>query len=173
VTYFNQRFRNLIEYSGTPRWDRITVNYLQRGPRSRMASKRRRGRISRPPWCCRSITRSCTPVSSSQIDGPQQCVRPGKPLIRRPAHTLAPQLSATSVTAGASTWRAVGWQARRCSATRVTLQPYTRVNVSGEYTLGRVILSGEWTTHSTISGRRSWIRRGADGDARRSRHPCR
>ncbi len=68
---------------------------------------------------------------------------PGKPLLRRPQHTVAPQLAAT-LGPRARVTVAARWVGKRddVGAQRVTLRPYTRVNVSGEYTLGRVVLSG-------------------------------
>jgi outer membrane cobalamin receptor len=68
---------------------------------------------------------------------------PGKPLVRRPAHTLAPLVVATL---GTCARLIVGarWVGKRddIGAQRVTLRPYTRVNLAGEYTVGGVVLSG-------------------------------
>ena len=64
-------------------------------------------------------------------------------LVRRPAHTLAPQVVATL---GSRARLIVGgrWVGKRddVGAQRVTLRPYTRVNLSGEYAIGSVVLSG-------------------------------
>jgi outer membrane cobalamin receptor len=82
------------------------------------------------------VTESGTPAD------PDGLFVPGKPLIRRPAHTLVPQLAATlgeraRVTLG------VRWVGKRddVGPPRVTLDPYTRVKLSGEYEVGRVVLS--------------------------------
>jgi len=74
---------------------------------------------------------------------------PGKPLIRRPVHTIAPQLVATMgtqtrVTLGA---RWVGKRddldfSRPVGQRRVSRDSYTRVNLAAEYTLHRVVVSG-------------------------------
>jgi outer membrane cobalamin receptor len=67
---------------------------------------------------------------------------PGKPLLRRPAHSLAPELG---MEVGGRTRVILGarWVGRRddldfnqpAGSRRVTLDPYTHVNVAAEYTL--------------------------------------
>ncbi|HKC38781.1 MAG TPA: hypothetical protein VKC15_04495, partial [Gemmatimonadales bacterium] len=80
---------------------------------------------------------------SGSPSNPNGSFVPGKPLLRRPAHTLAPQVVATL---GSRARVIVGarWVGKRddVGAQRVTLRPYTRVNFSGEYTVGGVVLSG-------------------------------
>src|SRR5436190_763622 len=88
-------------------------------------------------------------LESGSGSDPDGLFVPGKPLIRRPAHTLRPQVmvrlgSATRVTFGA---RWVGKRddldfSRPIGARRVSQDPYTRVNVSAEYTLHRTALLG-------------------------------
>src|SRR2546426_12493584 len=80
---------------------------------------------------------------SGSPSNPNGLFVPGKPLVRRPAHTLAPQVVATL---GTHARLIVGarWVGKRddVGAQRVTLRPYTRVNLSGEYTIGGLGLSG-------------------------------
>ena len=88
-------------------------------------------------------------VESGAPGDPDGLFVPGKSLIRRPAHTLAPQIVAAwsnraRVTIG-GLW--VGKRddldfRRPVGQRRVAVQPYTRVNVAAEYGLGRVVLTG-------------------------------
>ena len=80
---------------------------------------------------------------SGSPSNPNGLFVPGKPLLRRPAHTVAPQVVATL---GTRAHLIVGarWVDKRddVGAQRVTLRPYTRVNLAGEYTVGTLVLSG-------------------------------
>jgi len=142
VTYFNQRFSDLIEYRGSP--PPGEANYFNVGAAiadgieaTMSATVATRVALSL------SYTYLHTRVEKSGSTDPNGLFVPGKPLLRRPTHTLTPQLAATlgsraRVTVGAR------WVGKRddVGAQRVTLRPYTRVNVSGGYTLGRMVLSG-------------------------------
>ncbi|HEY7192247.1 MAG TPA: TonB-dependent receptor [Gemmatimonadales bacterium] len=149
VTYFDQRFRDLIEYNPAP--PPGTPNYFNVG--SALATG---VEVSLHRRLTQSVevavaytylhTRVLESGSSSDPDG---LFVPGKPLIRRPAQTLAPQVTArpnsrTRVTLGAR------WVGKRddldfnqpVGQRRVSQDPYTRVNVSAEYTLHRLVLLG-------------------------------
>src|SRR5207302_957649 len=84
-----------------------------------------------------------TRVEKSGSANPNGSFVPGKPLLRRPVHTVAPELAATVGTHGRVIIGA-RWVGKRddIGAQRVTLRPYTRVNLAGEYTLGGIVLSG-------------------------------
>ena len=143
VTYFNQRFRNLIEYSGTPVGPDSVNYYNVGGAIADGIEATARANIATSVVLSLNYTFLHTRVEQSGSTDPNSVFVPGKPLIRRPAHTLAPQLSATVGNRGRINL-GVLWVGKRddVGPPRVTLQPYTRVNLSGEYTLGRVILSG-------------------------------
>jgi outer membrane receptor protein involved in Fe transport len=149
VTYFNQRFRELIEYSATPVGP-DSVNYFNVGGAiadgvEATVSGNVAGRVVVSLNYTYLLTRVTRSGSPGDPDG--QFV-PGRSLIRRPTHALAPQLAATvgpraRFTLGA---RWVGNRddldfSRAVGQRRVTLRPYTRVNLSGEYTLRRAVLS--------------------------------
>ena len=143
VTYFNQRFRNLIEYSGTPVGPDSVNYYNVGGAIADGIEATARANIATSVVLSLNYTFLHSRVEQSGSTDPNSVFVPGKPLIRRPAHTIAPQLSATVGPRGRINLGAL-WVGKRddVGPPRVTLQPYTRVNVSGEYTLGRVILSG-------------------------------
>jgi vitamin B12 transporter len=149
VTYFNQRFRDLIEYSPTPVGP-DSVNYFNVGDAiANGVEATVSGSISARVVASLNYTYLRTRVkqSGSPID-PDGLFVPGKSLIRRPTHMLAPQLAATVGHAVRFTL-GVRWVGdrddldfRRASGQRrVTLHPYTRVNLSGEYTFRRAVLS--------------------------------
>jgi len=143
VTYFNQRFRDLIEFVFSPA-PPDSVNYFNVGGAiaNGIEASVTRNVAARVVFTVQytylhtRVTESGTPAD------PNGLFVPGKPLIRRPAHTLAPQLAATfgeraRVTVG------VRWVGKRddVGPPRVTLDPYARVNLSGEYEIGRLVLS--------------------------------
>ncbi len=144
VTYFNQRFRDLIEYSSTPVGP-DSANYFNVG--DAIASGIETSVIQNVGdrvVVSLNYTYLHTRVEKSgSPSNPNGLFVPGKPLVRRPAHTLAPQVAAT---VGRHGRLIVGarWVGKRddVGAQRVTLRPYTRVNLSGEYTVGGVVLSG-------------------------------
>ena len=149
VTYFNQRFRDLIEYNGAP--PPGAPNYLNVGGAIANGIEINvSGNVAAHVVVSVSYAYLRTRVqqSGSPAD-PDGLFVPGRPLIRRPSHTLAPQLAATvgqrvRITLGA---RWVGNRddldfSRAVGQRRVTLHPYARVNLSGEYTFRRAALSG-------------------------------
>ena len=149
VTYFNQRFRDLIEYNpapppGAPNYfnvggaiaDGIEASLDQKVTARIVVSAR--------------YTYLHTRVQQSGSPGdPDGLFVPGKPLIRRPAQTLVPQFAATlgaraRVTLGA---RWVGSRddldfSRPAGQRRVALHPYTRLNAAAEYRRARLLVTG-------------------------------
>jgi len=149
VTYFNQRFRDLIEYNpapppGAPNYfnvggaiaDGIEASLDQKVTARIVVSAR--------------YTYLHTRVQQSGSPGdPDGLFVPGKPLIRRPAQTLVPQFAATlgaraRVTLGA---RWVGSRddldfSRPAGQRRVALHPYTRLNAAAEYRRARLLITG-------------------------------
>ena len=144
VTYFNQRFRDLIEYSPTPVGP-DSVNYFNVGAAIATGIETSVNRnVGDHVTVALSYTYLHTRVEQSgSPSNPNGLFVPGRPLVRRPAHTLAPQVVATL---GSRARLIVGgrWVGKRddVGAQRVTLRPYTRVNLSGEYAIGSVVLSG-------------------------------
>ena len=144
VTYFNQRFRDLIEYSPTPVGP-DSVNYFNVGGAIASGIETSATRnVGDHVLVSLNYTYLHTRVETSgSPTNPNGLFVPGKPLVRRPAHTVAPQVV---VTLGARARVTVGgrWVGKRddVGAQRVTLPPYTRVNLSGEYTVGSFVLSG-------------------------------
>jgi len=149
VAYFNQRFRDLIEYNpappaGQPNYFNVDgavadgIEIEATGAFSRVVS-----------GSLRYTYLHMRVVESGAPGDPDGLFVPGKSLIRRPAHTLAPQIVAAwsnraRVTIG-GLW--VGKRddldfRRPVGQRRVVVQPYTRVNVAAEYGLGRVVLTG-------------------------------
>lgn len=143
VTYFNQRFRDLIEFTFSP-VPPDTVNYFNVGGAiaSGIEANLTRDITTRLTFSVQYSYLHTRVTASGTPADPDGLFVPGKPLIRRPAHALAPQLAATlgeraRVTLG------VRWVGKRddVGPPRVTLDPYTRVKLSGEYEVGRVVLS--------------------------------
>ncbi|HMG18815.1 MAG TPA: TonB-dependent receptor, partial [Gemmatimonadales bacterium] len=144
LTYFNQRFRDLIEYNPAP--PPGEPNYFNVGAAIANGIEASVGTsVATNLAVSINYTYLHTRVEKSgSPSDPNALFVPGKPLLRRPAHTLAPQLAATlgqraRVTLG------VRWVGKRddVGAQRVTLDSYARVNLSGEYTMGRVVFSGK------------------------------
>ncbi|HEY3220305.1 MAG TPA: TonB-dependent receptor [Gemmatimonadales bacterium] len=149
VTYFNQRFRDLIEYSPTPLGP-DSVNYFNVGGAIGDGIEASFDQhIGHRFAVSVQYTYLHTRVEQSGSPDPDGLFVPGKPLIRRPAHMLGLQLAATlgrraHVTVGA---RWVGKRddldfRRAPGQRRMTRDPYTRVNLSGDYTIGRAVLTG-------------------------------
>jgi vitamin B12 transporter len=149
LTYFNQRFRDLIEYNGAaapgePNYFNAgdaVANGIEADLTTNLAARVVLG--VRYTYLHTRVEKSGSPAD------PDGAFVPGKSLIRRPAHALAPQLAATlgervRVTLSA---RWVGERddldfSRPAGQRRVTLDPYTRVNFAAEYDLRRVVLTG-------------------------------
>ncbi len=149
VTYFDQRFRDLIEYNAAPPPNQ--PNYFNVGGASANGVEATvEANVATFVVFSVSYTYLHTKVSqSSASSDPDGLFVPGRSLIRRPAHTVAPQLAATigdraRVTVGA---RWVGSRDdldfnRPVGQRRVTLNAYSRVNVAAEYDLRRIVLTG-------------------------------
>jgi vitamin B12 transporter len=152
VTYFNQRFRDLIEYNPAPPAGQ--PNYFNvDGAVATGIELEGRTSFSRAITGSLRYTYLHTRVVTSGSPGdPDGLFVPGRALIRRPAHTVAPELTAAwgrdrrrSVTLGAL------WVGRRddldfrqpVGQRRVVMRAYTRVNVSTEYGIqpGKVMLT--------------------------------
>jgi vitamin B12 transporter len=144
VTYFNQRFRDLIEYNPAPpagQPNYFNVDGAVADGIEAEASTAFSGSISGSLHYTFLHTRVVESGSPADPDG---LFVPGKPLIRRPAHTLAPELTAAWGSSGHVTVGAL-WVGKRddldfrqpVGQRRVTLGSYTRVNISGDYGLRR------------------------------------
>jgi vitamin B12 transporter len=144
VTYFDQRFRDLIEFTfapppGEPNYFNVagaTADGVEAAVSATFA-----------PGVAVDVryTYLDTRVEEAGLDGGADGLFvAGQPLLRRPAHTVAPQLAAAlgdraRVTVGA---RWVGERddldfRRSAGDRRVTLPAYTRVNLAAEYDLRR------------------------------------
>ena len=143
VTYFNQRFRDLIEFRDPP--PPGESNYFNVGAAIATGIEASvNASLTADVALSVNYTYLHTRVEKSgSPSDPDALFVPGKPLLRRPTHVLAPQLAATI---GAQTRITLGmrWVGKRddVGPPRSTLDPFTRVNLSGEYTVGQVVLSG-------------------------------
>jgi vitamin B12 transporter len=153
VTYFNQRFRDLIEYNPAP--PPSQPNYFNVGAAvANGVEATDEMVVSTGVVFSLTYTYLHTKVlqsadSASIPVDPDGLFVPGKSLIRRPRHAVTPQLTAsigdrTHITLGAH-W--VGSRDdidfnRPAGKRRVTLHPYTRADASAEYDLGHVVLAG-------------------------------
>jgi len=149
VTYFNQRFRDLIEYNPAP--PPGEPNYFNVGGATADGIEARLDHTLSP-----SVAIGLTytylhtrVVESGSASDPDGLFLPGKPLLRRPAHSLAPQLT-SRVGSRARVTAVARWVGKRddldfsrpAGQRRVSLSPYIRVDLSGEYAFHRVVLSG-------------------------------
>ena len=148
-TYFHQRFRDLIEFTGTPPSGQ--PNYFN------VSGATAAGLEARVEWIVTPAVALVMPytylrtnVKEGSLDGGADGLFvAGEPLLRRPRHTFAPQLSAnfgtrTRMTIGA---RYIGLRDdldfnRPSGSRRVTLDSYTQVSASAVYALGEFQLSG-------------------------------
>ncbi|HEV2672276.1 MAG TPA: TonB-dependent receptor [Gemmatimonadales bacterium] len=147
VTYFSQRFRDLIEYNPAPPAGQ--PNYFNVGGAIANGVETTVSANPSPAVAFQlRYTYLHTRVEQSGApNDPDGLFVPGKTLIRRPGHQVAPDVTATAGRTHVSlglTW--VGKRDdldfnRPVGQRRVTLDPYTRVNVAAEYDLGRVVLS--------------------------------
>jgi vitamin B12 transporter len=149
ATYFDQQFRDLIDYTGSPPPGQ--PNYFNvPGANSRGIELDVNGMLTPAFAVVLRYTFLHTKVSTGGADSSADALFvPGKPLLRRPAHSLAPEVG---MTLGARTRVILGgrWVGRRddvdfnrpVGSRRVTLDPYAHVNVAAEYTLGMVELTG-------------------------------
>lgn len=148
-TYFRQRFRDLIEYTGTPPSGQ--PNYFNVSGATAGGVEARLEWIVTPAVALvLPYTYLHTEVKEGSLDGGADGLFvAGAPLLRRPRHTFAPRLAAdfgtrTRMTIAA---RYVGPRDdldfnRPAGSRRVALEPYTQVSASAVYTLGQVELSG-------------------------------
>jgi vitamin B12 transporter len=141
VTYFNQRFRGLIEYDPAPALG--DPNYFNVGGAiADGIEANASASIATRATLAVSYTYLHTRVEQSGSSDPNGSFAPGKPLLRRPTHTVAPRLAAT-LSERSHVMLEARWVGKRddVGPQRVTLRPYTRVNLSGDYAIGRVMAS--------------------------------
>jgi len=143
-TYFDQRFRDLIDFSGS-------TYFNVPGADSRGVELAANGVLT-PAFVVEvRYTFLHTTVTKGGADSSADALFvPGKPLLRRPAHSLMPEVG---MTLGAHGRLVVGvrWVGKRddrdfakpSGSQRVTLDPYTHVNIAAEYTLGSLQLTGK------------------------------
>ncbi len=149
VTYFNQRFRDLIEYNPAP--PPGAPNYFNVGGAIADGIEASLDqRVTARVVFSAKYTYLHTRVQQSGSPGdPDGLFVPGKPLIRRPAHTLVPQVAAT-LGARARVMLGARWVGERddldfsrpTGQRRVTMHPYTRLNAAAEYGRGRLLVTG-------------------------------
>lgn len=149
VTYFSQQFRDLIEYSSTLllpdsvnyfNVGAAAVNGVETGVATNLSASV--GVALRYTYLHTRVEESGTP------NDPDGLFVPGEALIRRPGHTVSSELTTNRgrlhLMLGGK-W--VGSRedldlSRPDGQQRVTLDPYTRVNVAAQYDLGRFVFSG-------------------------------
>jgi vitamin B12 transporter len=149
LTYFNQRFRDLIEYNAAP--PPGAPNYFNVGGAvaNGIEASLDKAITERVTFSVAYTYLHTRVEASGSPADPDGLFVPGKPLIRRPAHALAPQL-ATLLGRRARISLSARWVGKRddldfsrpVGQRRVSKDPYSRVNLSAEYTLHRVVLSG-------------------------------
>lgn len=149
VTYFNQRFRDLIEYNPAPLPGE--PNYFNVGSAVSDGIEARLDQaVTHAVTVGVTYTFLHTRVQESGSAGdPDGLFVPGKPLLRRPRHTLVPQVAA-KLGSRAHVTATARWVGKRddldfsqpVGQRRVSLHPYTRVDLSAEYALHRLVLSG-------------------------------
>lgn len=143
LSYFDQRFRDLIEFTFTPA-PPDTVNYFNvAGASARGIEASAEIRLARGVIATLAYTYLHTRVDNPGIDaGPDGQFVAGQPLLRRPAHTLAPRLAAPLGPRGhvalAARW--VGPRddldfSRPAGQRRVSLRASARVGVAAQYAL--------------------------------------
>jgi vitamin B12 transporter len=150
ATYFDQHFRDLIDFTGSPPAGQ--PNYFNvPGADSRGVELDVNGVLTPAFAVIVRYSYLHTNVITGGADSSADALFvPGKPLLRRPAHSLAPEVG---MTLGARTRVIVGvrWVGKRddrdftqpAGSQRVTLDPYTHVNVAAEYTVGSLQLSAK------------------------------
>ena len=144
ATYFDQRFRELIDFTGT-------TYFNVPGADSRGVELDVNGILTPAFAVAVRYTFLHTNVITGGADSSADALFvPGEPLLRRPAHTVAPELG---MNLGARTRLILGarWVGpredldftRAPGSRRITLDPYTHVNVAAEYSLGALQLTGK------------------------------
>jgi len=149
-TYFDQQFRDLIDFTGSPPVGQPSYFNVP-GADSRGVELEVNGVLTPAFAVAVRYTFLRTTVITGGADTSADALFvPGKPLLRRPAHTVAPELG---MNLGARTRLIVGarWVGKRedldftraPGSRRVTLDPYTHVNVAVEYSLGSVQITAQ------------------------------
>ena len=139
ATYFDQQFRDLIDFTGS-------TYFNVPGANSRGVELDVNGMLTPAFVVAVRYTFLHTSVSTGGTDSTADALFvPGKPLLRRPSHSVAPEIG---MNLGGQTRLILGvrWVGRRDDldfnqppgSRRVTLDPYTHVNVAAEYTLSWV-----------------------------------
>jgi len=149
ATYFDQRFRDLIDYTPAPPPGQ--PNYFNvPGATSRGVEADLNTMLTPAFAVALRYTYLHTRVDRAGADSSADALFvPGKTLLRRPTHALAPEIG---MTLGARTRLTVGvrWVGKRddldfnrpAGSRRVTLDPYTHLNIAAEYAIGTVQLTG-------------------------------
>ena len=142
ATYFDQRFRDLIDFNGS--------TYLNvPGATSRGIELDVNGPVTPAFAVTLRYTFLHTNVTAGGADSSGDALFvPGKPLLRRPAHSLAPEVG-TRLGGRIRVILGARWVGERedldfsqaVGSRRVTLDPYTHVNVTAEYALTRIQLT--------------------------------
>jgi len=150
ATYFDQQFRDLIDFTGSP--PPGAPNYFNvPGADSRGLELDVNGVLTPAFAVAVRYTFLHTNVITGGADTSADALFvPGKPLLRRPAHVVAPEVG---MNLGARTRLIVGarWVGPRADldftqpsgSRRVTLDPYTHVDIAAEYSLGSLRLTGK------------------------------
>ena len=136
ATFFDQHFRDLIDFTGS-------TYFNVPGANSRGVELDVNGMVTPAFVVAVRYTFLHTNVSTGGADSSADALFvPGQPLLRRPAHSFAPEVG---MHLGGQTRLILGvrWVGRRddldfnqpVGSRRVTLDPYTHVNVAAEYTL--------------------------------------
>jgi vitamin B12 transporter len=143
LTYFDQRFRDLIEFTFTPA-PPDTVNYFNVvGASARGIETSAELQLTRGVVGALAYTYLRTRVDNPGFDAsPDGLFVTGQPLLRRPAHTVTPQIAA-ALGARGHVVLAARWVGRRddldfsrpAGERRVSLRSYARVNLAGQYTV--------------------------------------
>jgi len=144
ATYFDQRFRDLIDFTST-------TYFNVPGANSRGLELDVNGILTPAFAVALRYTYLHTRVSKSGADSSADALfMPGKPLLRRPTHSLAPEVG---MTLGARSRvvlsaRRVGRRDdldfnRPAGSRRVKLDAYTHVNLAVEYAIGALQLTGK------------------------------
>jgi len=142
ATYFDQQFRDLIDFTGT-------TYFNVPGASSRGVELNIDGVVTPAFAVAVRYTYLHTSVSTGGADSSADALFvPGTPLLRRPSHSVAPEVgmhlgARTRVNLGAR------WVGERedldfnqpAGSRRVTLDPYTHVNLAVEYSLDLVQLA--------------------------------
>ncbi len=143
LTYFDQRFRDLIEFTFTPA-PPDTVNYFNvAGASARGVEASTELRLARGVVAALAYTYLHTRVDTPGIDSsPDGLFVAGQTLLRRPSYTVTPQIAAALGGRGhvVLAARVVGKRddvdfSRSAGERRVSLRSYARVNLAGQYTL--------------------------------------